>query len=316
MVVVFVRVIAIFSLIFLGFISNKIGILPFESRKHLINLMMYITAPCMAASSIYTKKLTPEILNSTFQVTIGAALYFVVVSIISYFIVKLGKFKPIEEMGLYMVAITCINTGFMGFPVTKAVFGGDIFYLMVMHNVVSSMYLYGAVPILLKIGRKNVESHFLQNLKDILNPAIIGIIVGITFLSIGFQPPKAINEVIIYLSDATIPLSMIIIGVQLGSSHLMEVIKHKYVNLVNIFSMVVIPALVFLIVEQFSFLEVHVKVVIIFASAFPAAVVPSAIAEQQGLKTNRLAEVISLTTLTSLVVIPIMATILTMYYKL
>ncbi len=316
MIIVFVRVMAIFSLIFLGFISNKIGILPFESRKHLINLMMYITAPCMAASSIYTKTLSEEVLNSTFQISVTAAIYFVVISVISYFIVRMGKFKPIEEMGLYMVAMTCINTGFMGFPVTKAVFGGDIFYLMVMHNVVSCMYLYGAVPILLKIGRKNVESHFLQNLKDILNPAMIGIFVGILFLALGIQPPKAINEVIIYLSDATIPLSMIIIGVQLGSSNMMEVIKHKYVNLVNIFSMFVFPILTFFVVEQFDMLETNVKVVLIFASAFPAAVVPSAIAEQQGLQTNRLAEVISLTTLTSLIIIPICATFLTAYYGL
>lgn len=314
MIVVFGRVIAIFSLVFLGFIVNRKKILPDESRKYLINLMMYITAPCMAASSIYMKELSPQVIRSTVQIVIGAAVFFVVATIFSYIFVKVFKFQPKEEMGLYIVAITSLNNGFMGFPVTKAIFGEDIFYFMVMHNVVSCFYLYGTVPLLLKIGRKNVKTNLKSNLKDMINPCIIGILIGVVFLVIGFRPHKMINEIIIYLSDMTIPLSMIIIGVQLGSSKIMEILKHKYINLVNVASMIIIPILTFLIVERLTFLDVSVRLVLVFASVFPAAVVPSAIAEQQGMKTNRLAEVVSLTTLMSLITLPIAATFLMKYY--
>ena len=178
MAVVFGRVIAIFSLVLLGFIVNRKKILPDESRKYLINLMMYITAPCMAASSIYMKELSPQVVKSTFQVVIGAAVFFVVATVFSIIIVKILKFKPIEETGLYVVAITSVNNGFMGFPVTKAIFGEDIFYFMVMHNVISCFYLYGVVPLLLKMGRKDVKANLRSNLKDMLNPCIIGIIIG------------------------------------------------------------------------------------------------------------------------------------------
>lgn len=314
MFIIFAKVIAIFSLILLGYVSNRIKILPDESRKHLINLMMYITAPCMAASSIYSKTLSDSVIVATKQVAVGTAIYFVITSIISFIIVKSVGFKPIEKTGLYMVAITCINTGFMGFPVTKAVFGEDIFYLMVMQNVVSCLYLYGAVPILLKIGRENTKSSVMKNLRDMLNPAFMGIIVGLVMLFFQVRPPKMINDVIVYLSDATIPLSMIIIGVQLGSSNFKEMIKHKYINITNIVSMAIFPVLTFLVVDQFDILRNDVKLVLVFASVFPAAVAPSAIAEQQGIKSNKLAEIVSLTTLTSLITIPIAVTFLTKYY--
>ena len=268
----------------------------------------------MAASSIYMKELSPQVVKSTFQVVIGAAVFFVVATVFSIIIVKLLKFKPIEETGLYVVAITSVNNGFMGFPVTKAIFGEDIFYFMVMHNVISCFYLYGVVPLLLKMGRKDVKANLRSNLKDMLNPCIIGIIIGVVCLVLSWRPPKMVNEVIIYLSDMTIPLSMIIIGVQLGSSKIMEILKHKYINLVNIFSMFAIPILTFLAVERFSFLDLNVRLVIVFASVFPAAVVPAAIAEQQGIKSNRLAEVVSLTTLISLITLPIAATFLMKYY--
>lgn len=316
MIVIFMRVIAVFMLILIGYVANRMKILPDESRKHLINLMLYITAPCMAASSIYTKELSPDVVKATGQVLIGAAIYFVLASAVSYFMVKMGKYRPLEDIGIYMVAITCLNTGFMGFPVTKAIFGDEIFYLMVMHNIVSSLYLYGAVPILLKVGRDDVKSDMMQNLKEILNPATIGIFVGVIMLLLKVQPPKDINNIIIYLSDMTIPLSMIIIGVQLGSTKFRDMVKNKYVNMVNIKSMILMPILTFLIVEQFDMLELNVKIVLIFASVLPAAVVPSVIAEKQGIKTNKLAEVVSLTTLTSLITIPIVVTLLTLYYKL
>ena len=61
----------------------------------------------------------------------------------------------------------------------------------------------------------------------------------------------------------------------MGSSKIMEILKHKYINLVNIFSMFAIPILTFLAVERFSFLDVNVRLVIVFASVFPAAVVPA-----------------------------------------
>lgn len=311
---VFARVFAIFLLIFIGYFANKIKILPDESSKYLINLMLYITAPCMSASSIYSKELSDEVVVSTIQVILGAVVYFVFVTIIAFATVKIFKFKPKEEWGVYIAAITCLNSGFMGFPVTKAIFGDDIFYLMVMHNIIACFYIYGIAPALLNIGRTGKSSGMGKTLKAMINPCTVGIIIGVTMLLAHVRPPEPLDEVILSLSDATVPISMIIVGVQLGSSNLREIIKNKYINIANIVAMVVIPVCTFLIVEQFDFLNTDVKLLLIFASIFPTAVAPAAIAEQQGIKGNRLAEIVSVTTATSLIAIPIMSVFLMGYY--
>lgn len=314
MLVVFGRVLSIFALILIGYITNKIGVLPDASRKHLTNLMLCITAPCMAASSIYSKELSPDVISSTVQVLIGAFVYFIVLSFISYGLIRFLKFKPKKEWGMYLVAITCINSGFMGFPITKAIFGDDLFYLMVMHNIILCIYLYSISPALLYIGRDDKASSGASSLKSMFNPCTIGIIIGVVMLVFGIKPPEPVDEVVTSLSDATIPLSMIIVGVQLGSSNIKEMIKNKYVNITNILAMVVVPILTFLIVDQMDFLRTDVKVIMVFAATFPTAVVPAAIAEKQGLEANRLAEIVSLTTVTSLVTIPLMAAFLMGYY--
>ena len=314
MFVVFGRVASIFILILIGFIANKIGVLPDTSRKHLTNLMLCITAPCMAAQSLYSKELSEEVITDTIQILVGTAVYFIIVTALAFVMVKGLKFKPKKEWGIYIVAITCINTGFMGFPITKAIFGDDLFYLMVIENIILCVYLYSLSPILLYVGRDDKPKGGLAIMKSILNPCTIGIIVGVVMLILGIKPPQALDEVVTSLSEATIPLSMIIVGVQLGSSNIREMIKNKYINITNVVTMVFIPIVTFLIVDQFDFLSSDVKVILIFASVFPTAVAPSAIAEKEGLDPTRLAELVSVTTVTSLIVIPIAAAFLTGYY--
>lgn len=313
MFIIFTRVFSVFLLIFIGFFACKKNILPEESTKYLINLMLYITAPCMAASSIYTKELSKEVVNATVQVIVGATVYFAICTVIAFIAVKFLKFKPKREWGLYIAAICCINSGFMGFPVTKAIFGDDIFYLMVMHNIISCGYIYGITPVLLDMGREN-QGGRLSLLKSIINPCTIGIVVGVVMLLMEIQPPEELGEVIISLSDATIPISMIIVGIQLAGSDFKNMLKDKYINIINVISMLIIPLLTFFIVNQLDMLEPNVKLILTFASVFPTAVAPAAIAEQRGVPAGKLAEIVSVTTATSLIIIPIMAVILMKVY--
>ncbi|MEF9921407.1 MAG: AEC family transporter [Anaerovoracaceae bacterium] len=313
MLAVFSKVLVIFILILVGFIANKKKILPDEARPHITNLLLYITSPCMIISSIYSKELTSSIFLSTVQVMIGAAVFFLVTSIMAYYFVKFLKYKPKADWGMYIIAITSINSGFMGFPVTKAIFGDDIFYLMVMHNILLTVYIYGFVSPILNIG-----GHVKPKLKDIVksmcNICMFAVILGFVMLILSIKPPAMIDEIIQLLSDATIPISMIVVGMQLGSSDIKSILLNKYLIFTNIASMFIIPVITFLIVNQLDFLYTDVKVILIFASAFPTAVAPVAIAEQDGKNAQTLAEAVSLTTFTSLITIPLIAGFLMSYY--
>lgn len=313
MLVVFGKVLAVFAMILIGFMVNRLKILSDEAIPHITSLMLYITAPCMALSSIYSKELSSEVIKATLQSMGGAAVFFILATFLAFGIVKLFKFTPSEDLGVFIVAIVTINSGFMGFPVTKAIFGDDIFYLMVMHNILLSLYMYGIVPALLNIGSKT-KVHPKQVLKSMCNVCVIAVIAGVIMLVLGIKPPAIADEVIQSLSSATIPISMLIVGMQLGSSSIKSILKNKYMMITNMVSMILIPMLTFLIVDQMDFLFVDVKVVLVFASAFPTAVAPVAIAEQEGKNGQALAEIVSLTTFTSLITIPLIAAFLMSYY--
>ena len=55
MLVVIEKVLVIFLMILVGFVANKARVLPDSASGPLSNLMLYVTAPCMAMCSIYDK---------------------------------------------------------------------------------------------------------------------------------------------------------------------------------------------------------------------------------------------------------------------
>ena len=51
-----------------------------------------------------------------------------------------------------------------------------------------------------------------ENLRNILNPAMLAIALAITFVFLGWKPPQAVNQALQAIADSTTPLSLIYIG--------------------------------------------------------------------------------------------------------
>ena len=313
MLIVIEKVLVIFLMILVGFAANKARILPDRTSGALSNLMLYITAPCMAMCSIYDKELSPEIISSTVQVLAGSAVYFVIATVIGLAMVRLLRFSPQEDHGIYIAAIASVNSGFMGFPVTIAIFGNDIFYLMVMQNIILNIYMYGAVPPVLELGHKE-KPNIKSTLMSMCNISMFAVIAGIIMLLTGVKPPAMLDEVIVTLSDMTVPLSMIIVGIRLGSADIKRMFSDRQMVIAGFVSMILIPLLVFAITAPLDFLHDDAKVTLVFASTFPSAMVPVAIAEQKRKNSQLMAEIVSFTTFMSLITIPLMAMLLMEWY--
>ena len=91
------------------------------------------------------------------------------------------------------------------------------------------------------------------------------------------------------------------------------ILQNKTLLLTSVISMVVFPLLTFLIVNWLP-LYTGAKIAIIFSSAFPSAVVPVALAEQYGRNAKLMAEGVTITTILSMITIPVTASLLTAWY--
>jgi predicted permease len=195
-----------------------------------------------------------------------------------------------------------VNSAFIGFPIAKAVFSDDIFYLVVIANVMLNIYLFSIC-----IWQLNYGDERKITIKSIFKP-LLNILSIVTFISVfmlfaNIKLPDYPFQIIETLGDATIPLSMIVVGVQLGSSDFRGVFRNYQLIYASLCNVLLIPALTLLVMYNMPVSD-NVKLAITLSSIFPCAVLTVALAHREGKNTNLIAEGVALTTLFTMVTIP------------
>lgn len=311
MLTVFLKIAAIFAMTAIGFTASKTGVLPAESKKYLSNLLLFITSPCMIIGSMTSQTLDAHTFELMIQIVAGSFVFFIAAMGISFLIVKLMRCDR-DDAGVLMVIITAVNTGFMGFPVTKAIFGNTYFFLMVIQNIVLNIYLYSMMVYQMNYGFRKKEG-IKGMLMPMLNMCTYALIIGLVLMLLKVQLPDILADFINTIGDATIPVSMIVVGVQLSESSIGKMLTNKRLITASLCNVILIPALTFLAVNWLP-LAPESKLILIFAAAFPCAVVSTAIALKENRNAALMAEGVAMTTLLSMGTLPVIAIILTHLY--
>lgn len=297
-----------------GFVINKAKIIPSSATKFFVDLLLMITTPCMILSSVTSKEFSPETARSTAEVFACGILFFTVTFIAGYFLCKkIIKVQPAEDLGVYIMVFSTVNNGFMGFPITNAIFGGDILYLMILQNICLTLYMYSAGPFIFNMNAGSGKFDPKRLLKTFCNPSTIVSFVSIIMLFAGLHLPPLLFDSVTLIGDVTVPLSMLVVGMQLGDSNIGRILKNKHLVITDIVKMFSLPILMFLAVNWLPVAD-DVKVTTIFAAAFPTAVVVSALAVMENKNSLLAAESIALTTLISVASIPVCALFLMGFY--
>ena len=317
MTVVLGKILSVFLIIAVGFGANRLGVLPSEANKYMSNILMFITSPCLILSSITAKELTRETAVATVELIIGSCLWFVVFTLIGYYLcTRLLKVQPASDTGVFIFLFASLSNGFMGIPITLVLFDSDVLYLMILHSTVLAIYLYAAGLPLVHIGTEKNRGFSRETLLIIFkNPATICAAAAIVMLFTGLKLPSVVFDSVDMIGDATTPLSMLIVGMQLGECDFGEVLKNRKLLGISFLKMLLLPVLTFLMVNWLPF-DVSVKACLIFAASFPVAVAAVPIASEQNRDSLVTAEMVAITTLISLAVIPAVATFLLEYYGL
>lgn len=303
-------------IIAVGFAANKADIMPMAANKYLVRLLIRVTCPCMIVASITSNELREDTLSLSLQTLIGAVIFFTVSALLGWVLsAKLIKVEPSSNVGVYTYAFGSINSGFIGFPITLAIFGSGILYLMVIHNVVLNLYLYTFGIMLVNLGASGGRLDFRGLLNSFKNINAIAAIFSIFMLFAGLKLPAVIFDCVDMIGDATTPLSMLIVGMQLGDCDFREVLKNRKLLCISLLKMLLLPVLTFFMVNWLPF-AAEVKVCLIFAASFPVAVAVVPVTSEQNRDSLIAAEMVAITTLFSLAVIPAVATFLLGYYGL
>lgn len=313
MLVILSKILSIFLIAAVGFFANRKGILPNEANQFLVDLLMKIVCPCMVISAIAGTELKSDTMALTLEMIAFSCIFFLIATIIAFFLCgKVLKIKDKEKLGLYVFCMTAVNNGFMGFPITYALFGSEALFLMVFFQIVLIMYGYMGGVLLVNLGKGGGGS-LVDKLRPLANANTVAAVIGIFLLFTGIKLPAFLGDSIDLIGDATVPISMIVVGMQLGNSNLKKILKNKQLVWVSILKMILWPTLTFAVVHPLP-LGPIMKIALIFGATFPTAVMVVPIASSEGKDAVVAAEMVAFTTMISMITLPVCAIILNGLY--
>ena len=313
MVIILSKVASVFILMGLGFVLNRRGILPNEIDRTLSILLMNVSSPCLVLSTMASKEIGEGLWGNVLTALGLCLLYFAVFMALAEILCrKILKIPAEKDCGVYMMLFVSINNGFMGFPITLAIFGEDILFYMVFFQISLLLYLFGPGTVRLHYG-DGEEFGRANAIRKILGPNTIAAVIGLIIMALSIKLPSFIMEPIDIVGDSTTMLSMLVIGMKLSMSDFRAILRNKYLVSESLIKMVLCPVVTFLLISWLPIAE-EIKIMIIFGSAFPSAVACAAISSVENKNSVLAAEGVALTTLMSLVTIPVAAAVLSLLY--
>lgn len=315
MLLIFSKVLVVFIYIGVGLIANRLKVLPEESVKHFISLVMGITVPCLVISSITGQVLNGDMYRNTILTLLLTTLVLIVTAFATTFVSdRIFPWKDQQDRNVLASAMTGCNAGFMGLPIASAVFGELVFYYLVIQNIANNLYLF--VMSLAQLHHRESEKSsksLSEKLKPLVNPTSVATIVSLIMLFAGIHLPEYAMDIVTTLGDITIPLSMILVGVQLGGADFKKLIADKALLITSVMKLIAVPALALLILTPMP-VDPVVKLTVLLGMCFPSAVIGVAVAAQENKNSQLMAEAVAITTLLSLITLPVWIMIITRLY--
>ena len=163
---VFQKMVELFLIIIVGYIARKTSIIDSEGRGRLSKLVLNVTMPATMLASVMTAETFPET-GQLIQLLCVSALSYVILFGFAFIVPKLLRIKQ-QQVGIYRFMLAFGNVGFIGFPVTEAVFGIEAVFYASIFNLPFNLLAYSIGVGFIKESAKKMHN-FTQEEKRIFD---------------------------------------------------------------------------------------------------------------------------------------------------
>jgi len=292
---------SIFLLLLAAYVARRAGAFKEGDVRVVNSLIINLTMPAFIFVNTHAKPFTTAMAVAPM---LGFAAEMLLM-FAAYYIARLLKLDR-RTTGALMLVCAFGNTGFLGYPVTAAAFKGDDSAILtaVMFDsfgMALPLYTIGAAVAISFAGARFEWRNLLQFIKSPLLPSTIVALA----LRKAYVPPVLMTT-LEYMGAATVPLSMISIGLSLRAS---QVKKQPLALLVaTVMKLAVLPLAMFFVLPVFGIGGVE-RQVTIMECAMPAAVFTGVIAGRFDCAEDFAAAAVFATTLLSVLTLPIVLTL-------
>lgn len=288
-------------LVLIGVYLQKKDIVDDLTEKKLSVIIIDIVNPALILSCVLSGNMTVSHKELLQAVGVGFVIY-IGLCILGFLIPKVLP-VPKDEKKYYNMMCVYTNVGFIGIPLAKAVLTSNAMIYVVVFNVLYSLFFY--THGMQVLGGEN--SH--MSLKKMLNPGTIMSILTLVIFWFDISLPAVLANSIIYLGNATVFLSMSLLGVSIAKLPVKEGLKEKGIWGFVLLRMLVVPTILVLILNALHFNKEMVEAFFLM-TALPAGNLSLIQAEKSGQDTAVLSKGIMVTTILCFATITVLMSIL------
>lgn len=304
---VLIQTVALFILIFIGYILRKTNIIKPSDVKGMSELIVKVTLPLLIINSMAIDFSKDKIIFSVVVFIISSIAFFIK-NIFGKQIVKIMRSKG-SQSDVYRSMMLFSNSAFMGFPVVNAVYGKEgIFYAAII-NVSFTIFIWTlGIDIL---DKKNDKKNYIDLIKK---PGILSIIIGLFFFFLPITIPTIIEIPLVMIGDMTTPLAMLTIGAMLTESNMFDIFREKRLFVISAIRLVLFPIL---FMFSLFLLPLPSKIVgiLLILESMPVASTVAIFSKQYDSDYKLASQGVFLSTLLNIVTIPIILYLFSIVFK-
>ena len=298
------QMVLLFVLIFVAYIASKVGLLPKNSNKVIADLVVNITNPATILYAVGT---------SSHALSNGAVLGILGLTIVvlgGQMLLGSGYTKALrlkaDTAGVYRFMLVFSNCGFLGYPVLRALYGGEAVFVASMYVLIFQIlsFTYGVR----QISAGSAASREFD-IKKFCTPMVITSLLALVLYLTNVRFHPMVLETLSLLDRITSPASMLVIGCVLASYPLKTIFGRWHVYLFCVVRLIVIPVIVWAILRLFITDSLILGVMVVL-SAMPAATNTVLLTAKYGGDEPTAASGLFLSTLLSLITLPVLLRIL------
>lgn len=226
------KVAVILILILVGCFITKRGILTERGASEITTVLIKLVTPCVIINSFVGNEgeldavllIMAMVLPAVWQL-MGLGLSLLVF-----------RKEPQERQKVLRFSVIFSNVGFMGIPLVQGIVGdkGVIYasFGVVVFNLLCWTYGYSMMSGGARLDLKTV----------LLNPGVVGLVIGLPVYFLKLQLPGIIAEPLGYIADLNTPLAMLVVGSYIARADLRSFMSDLSVYKVSLLRLIAVPA--------------------------------------------------------------------------
>lgn len=256
------QIVIMFILMGIGFLCRSTNLMHDQTNKELTKILLYVVSPCIIINS-FLQPVTTTLLKGFLFGLIATTVVFSLSIIVAKLIFSLSVFKKNPEVQAMKFAATYSNGGFMGIPLVQVMMGKAGTFFSVPYLLIYNIFLWSHGVGIFEKGEPRIISDQIRTI--LFNPNIIATIIGFIIFVIGIPMPDIITTPISDIVAVNTPLSMIVIGANLGGLS-KDMVKDKNIWFICLLRNILFPLMIIFALRLIPMTDTAYLAIVIMAS--------------------------------------------------